>query len=85
MNSREKKIFFAGVSVGTQLKGWASAGGGNGGTGDSDTASHIYPRVAKISVPSVLPIRSFVRPAIRAATINVPNIIPVETYEGGET
>lgn len=28
MNSREKKIFFAGVSVGTQLKGWASAGGG---------------------------------------------------------
>ena len=26
MNSREKKIFFAGVSVGTQLKGWGAAG-----------------------------------------------------------
>lgn len=80
----DKKSFCAGIAVGTQLKGWASAGGGNGGTGDSDTATHVYPKVAKIGIQAILPVHSFERPPLRAAIINYSRIIPVHTYEGGE-
>lgn len=82
MNSREKKIFFAGVSVGTQLKGWASVGGS--GAGDPNVASHIFPNVAQLQIPSVFPIQSFGHPAFRAAVLNVPAVIPVYSYEGSE-
>ena len=78
----DKKSFCAGIAVGVQLKGWASLN--SGGTGASDVVSHIYPKVARLRIPPILPVLDFEHPAVRAITMNVPKIIPVHTYEGGE-
>ena len=80
----DEESLFTGIRIGQTMKGWASFDS-NGGSGSSDVASHIYPKAAKIRTPSVFPVKSFVRPAIRAAVVNVPQIIPVYAYEGGET
>lgn len=81
--SYDKQSFLAGISVGTQLKGWASF---RAAGGDPNVASHTYPKVARLYSSSLLiPVYSFVRPSMTAAILLTESqLIPVESYEGGE-
>ncbi len=84
MKKYDKKSFLAGIAVGRQLKGWATAEAGGGSVNIDGEASHIVKRAAKIEVPPGVIPTTFLHPIVRKPTlIIVPHIIPT-TYVGSE-
>ena len=72
----DKKSFLAGLSAGTQLKGWATrpadASGG---------LQNISLKTIKLRTPPILPANLSVAQGYSACTLNTPGVILIQTFE----